>query len=101
MGNKTFYWDGLNGMTLHSYLKLPIGSKRLTELKGVALQQPQNNLENVEYLIIHNILWSVRVCLALHVGMTYVVLSRVKKLEDLVREPMSLERLQASKRSTD
>ena len=53
MGNKTFYWDGLNGMTLHSYLKLPIGSKRLTELKGVALQQPQNNLENVEYLIIH------------------------------------------------
>ena len=31
------------------------------------------------------------------VGMTYVALSRVKKLEDLIVEPMTLERLQASK----
>ena len=42
----------VNGVTLHSLLKLPIGSKRLTELKGIALQQLQSNLENVEYLII-------------------------------------------------
>ena len=42
----------VNGITLHSFLKLPIGSKRLTELKGIALQQLQSNLENVEYLII-------------------------------------------------
>ena len=35
------------------------------------------------------------------VGMTYVALSRVKKLEDLIVEPMTLERLQASKKSTD
>ena len=33
--------------------------------------------------------------------MTYVALSRVKKLEDLIVEPMTLERLQASKKSTD
>lgn len=32
-------------------------------------------------------------------GMTYVALSRVKKLEDLVVEPMTLERLQAAKKS--
>ena len=42
----------INGITLHSFLKLPIGSKRLTELKGPALQQLQNNLQNVEYMII-------------------------------------------------
>ena len=42
----------VNGITLHSFLILPIGSKRLAELKGIALQQLQSNLENVEYLII-------------------------------------------------
>ena len=42
----------VNGVTLHSFLKLPIGSKRLTELRGIALQQLQSNVENVEYLII-------------------------------------------------
>ena len=42
----------INGITLHSFLKLPIGSKRLMELKGPALQQLQNNLENIEYMII-------------------------------------------------
>lgn len=42
----------INGITSHSFLKLPIGSKRLMELKGPALQQLQNNLENVEYMII-------------------------------------------------
>ena len=42
----------VNGVTLHSFLKLPIGSKRLTELKGIALQQLQSNVENLRYLII-------------------------------------------------
>ena len=42
----------VNGVTLHSLLKLPIGSKRLCDLKGIPLQQLQSNLENVEYLII-------------------------------------------------
>lgn len=37
---------------MHSFLKLPIGTKRLTDLKGIALQQLQSNLENVDYLII-------------------------------------------------
>ena len=42
----------VNGVTLHAFLKLSIGSKRLTELKRIALQKLQSNLENVEYLII-------------------------------------------------
>jgi len=42
----------VNGVTLHSFLKLPIGTKRLTDLKGIALQQLHSNLENVDYLII-------------------------------------------------
>ena len=42
----------VNGVTLHSFLKLPIGSKRLFELKGIALQQLQSNLQNIQYLII-------------------------------------------------
>lgn len=42
----------VNGVTLHSFLKLPIDSKRLTELKVIALQQLQSNLENLGYLII-------------------------------------------------
>ena len=42
----------VNGLTLHSFLKLPIGSKRLMQLKGPALQHLQNNLENVKYMII-------------------------------------------------
>ena len=42
----------VNGVTLHSLLKLPIGSKRHCELKGIPLQQLQNDLENVQYLII-------------------------------------------------
>mgnify|MGYP001793370304 CR=1 FL=1 len=42
----------VNGITLHSFLKLPVGTKRLSELKGIALQQLQNNLENVKYIII-------------------------------------------------
>lgn len=32
-------------------------------------------------------------------GMTYVALSRVKKIEDLIVEPMTMERLQAPKKS--
>ena len=35
-----------------SFLKLPIGSKRQSQLKGIALQQLQNDLQNIEYLII-------------------------------------------------
>ena len=42
----------VSGITLHSFLKLPIGSKRLFELKGIALQQLQSNLQNIQYLII-------------------------------------------------
>jgi len=42
----------VNGVTLHSFLKLPIGSKRLFELKGIALQQLQSNLQNIQYFII-------------------------------------------------
>ena len=42
----------VNGITLHSLFKLPIGSKRQSDLKGIALQQLQANLENVKYLII-------------------------------------------------
>ena len=42
----------VNGVILHSFLKLPIGSKRLNELKGIALQQLQSNLETLGYLII-------------------------------------------------
>ena len=42
----------VNGVTLHSLLKLPIGSKRHCDLKGIPLQQLQSNLENVQYLII-------------------------------------------------
>ena len=42
----------VNGVTLHAFLKLPIGSKRLTELIRIALQKLQSNLENVEYFII-------------------------------------------------
>lgn len=41
----------VNGITLHSLLKLPIG-KQLNDLKGTALQQLQSNLENVKYSII-------------------------------------------------
>ena len=41
-----------NGVTLHSFLKLPIVTKRLVELKGIALQQLQSSLENVRYPII-------------------------------------------------
>ena len=32
----------INGITLHSFLKLPIGTKRLSEFKEIALQQLQN-----------------------------------------------------------
>ena len=42
----------VNGVTLHAFLKLSIASKRLTELKRIAPQKLQSNLENVEYLII-------------------------------------------------
>lgn len=42
----------VNGVTLHSLLKLPIGSKRNKDLKGIALSQLQDNLANVNYLII-------------------------------------------------
>lgn len=42
----------VNGITLHSFLKLPIGTKRLSELREIALQQLQNNLENVKYIIV-------------------------------------------------
>ena len=42
----------VKGVTLHSFLKLPIGSKRLFKLKGIALQQLQTNLQNIQYLII-------------------------------------------------
>ena len=41
----------VNGVTLHAFFKLSIGSKRLTELKRIALQKLQSNPENVEYLI--------------------------------------------------
>ena len=34
-------------------------------------------------------------------GITYVALSRVKKIQDLLIEPMTLERLQAVKKSTN
>ena len=44
----------VNGITLHSLLKLPIGSKRLGDLKGIALQQLQTSLEGVRYLILVN-----------------------------------------------
>ena len=40
------------GLILHSFPKLPIGSKRLFELKGIALQQLQSNFQNIKYLII-------------------------------------------------
>lgn len=42
----------VNGITFHSLLKLPIGTKRHSDLKGIALEQLQANLENVKYLII-------------------------------------------------
>lgn len=42
----------VNGITLHSPLKSPKGTKRLSELKGIVLQQLQNYLENVKYVII-------------------------------------------------
>ena len=42
----------VSGITLHSLLKLPIGSKRLCDLKGIPLQQLQTSLEGVRYLII-------------------------------------------------
>ena len=42
----------VNEVTLHSLLKLPVGSKRNCDLKGIPLQQLQTNLENVQYLII-------------------------------------------------
>ena len=38
--------------TLHSLLRLPIGTKRLNDLKRTALLQLQSNLESVKYLII-------------------------------------------------
>ena len=34
-------------------------------------------------------------------GITYVALSRVKKIQDLAIEPVTLERLQAGKKSTN
>lgn len=42
----------VNGVTLHSLLNLPIGSKRNKDLKGMALSQLRDNLANVNYLII-------------------------------------------------
>lgn len=42
----------VHGITLHSLLKLPIGAKRLCDLKGIPLQQLQTSLEGVRYLII-------------------------------------------------
>lgn len=42
----------VNGITLHSLLKLPIGSRRQHDLKGIALRQLQDNLTGVNYLII-------------------------------------------------
>ena len=42
----------VNGVTLHSLLKLPLGTKRNCHLKGIPLQLLQTNLENVQYLII-------------------------------------------------
>lgn len=44
--------SNVSGITLHSLLKLPIGTKRLNDLKGTALHQLQSDLENVKYLII-------------------------------------------------
>lgn len=44
-------WN-VSGITLHSLLKLPIGTKRINDHKGTALHQLQSNLENVKYLII-------------------------------------------------
>lgn len=41
-----------HGVTLHSFLNLPLGSKRNCDLKGIPLQQLQTNVENVQYLII-------------------------------------------------
>ena len=40
----------VNGVTLHSLLILPIGSKRNKDLKGIALSQLQDNLANVKSL---------------------------------------------------
>ena len=42
----------VDGITLHSLLKLPIGSKGLCDLKGIPLQQLQTSLAGVRYLII-------------------------------------------------
>ena len=42
----------VDGITLHSLLRLPIGTKRLNDLKRTALLQLQGNLESVKYLII-------------------------------------------------
>lgn len=41
----------VNGVTLHSFFQFPISTKRLTDLKRIALQQLQSDLENVDYLI--------------------------------------------------
>ena len=42
----------VKGVTLHSLLKLPVGSKRQTDLTGQSLIQIQEQLEVVDYLII-------------------------------------------------
>lgn len=42
----------VNEVTLHSLLKLPLGTKRNCDLKGIPLQVLQTNLENVQYLTI-------------------------------------------------
>ena len=43
----------VNGVMLHSLLKIPNDWKRQCDLKGIPLQQLQNNLENVQYLMIN------------------------------------------------
>ena len=42
----------VKGLTLHSLLKLPVGSKRHNDLTGQSLIQLQEQLEVVDYLII-------------------------------------------------
>ena len=42
----------INGQTIHSLLKIPVGSKRKQELTGQALIRLQNNLQEINYIII-------------------------------------------------
>ena len=42
----------ISGCTIHSLLKLPVGSRGNTELTGQALLRLQNNLKGISYIII-------------------------------------------------